>query len=593
MKNYSFHQIDLTDGFWFDKQSMNRRVTIPWVYDRFEETGRFAALDCDGSVTPHIYWDSDVAKWIESVAYTLKKHREPRLESLADALIAKIKEHQGADGYFNLYFTIVEPDSRLTDRSQHELYNAGHLIEAAIAYADATGKTVLLETVEKYVDYIYRRFPYKKSAGFTTPGHEEIELALIKLYRYTGRKKYLDMAKYFLDVRGTVKEWGSDELYSQTHLPVRKQAEAVGHAVRAMYLYVGMAYLAAETGEQELIDACKALWNDVTLRKMYVTGGIGSTYLGEAFTHAFDLPNDTAYSETCAAIGLVFFAHAMLALENNAAYADVIERALYNGVLSGISLDGRAFFYENPLEINLSERFSVRHGKRRFPITRRQECFSCSCCPPNLSRLLATLGNYLYGQDGDRLYINQFMTSSLHADGVTCSVTTDYPKDGTVRICADGVGQVALRIPSWCASFTLNRPYTMQNGYAVMENDGSEILAVFDMTPRAIWADSRVIRDAGRFCITRGPVVYCAESADNPNGLHSYTVPRDFSYTETFDDRFGLVTLSVDCQRRLPYEGTLYSSVPPREETAVLRLIPYHCFANRGESDMLVWLHAK
>ena len=593
MKTFSFNQVELTDGYLFNKQELNRKITVRSVYNRFAESGRFAALDCDGTVTPHIYWDSDVAKWIESAAYILQKHDDPELEVLADALIAKIKKHQGPDGYFNLYFTIVEPDARFTDRSQHELYNAGHLTEAAIAYADATGKTELLEIVERYLEYIHRCFPYKRSANFTTPGHEEIELALIKLYRYTGKKKYLDMAKYFLDMRGTVKEWGSDELYSQTHLPVREQTEAVGHAVRAMYLYVGMAYLAAETGDTTLLDACRALWRDVTDRKMYVTGGIGSTHLGEAFTHAYDLPNDTAYAETCAAIGLVFFANAMLALENDAKYADVLERTLYNGVLSGISLNGKSFFYENPLEINLSERFHVRHGKRRFAITQRLECFSCSCCPPNLSRLLAALGNYVYGQEDDTLYVNQFVSSTLKSGTLRCTMQTDYPREGTVRLTASGAARVALRIPAWCEQFTINKPYQMQKGYAIIENDGSEIVVVFDMTPKAIWTDPRVIRDTGRFCIMRGPIVYCAEAVDNGENLHSFSVPADFSYEERLNEDFGLYTLTVSCKQSLPFEDGLYAAHPPKTRDTTLTLIPYSCFANRGESDMLVWLCAK
>ena len=340
MKTISFNNVDLLGGYLFDKQELNRKITINSVYDRFDDTGRIGAFNFDYTpdtpeeLKPHIYWDSDVAKWMEGACYILTKHKNPDLEAKVDALVAKIKEHQCEDGYFNIHFTIVEPELRFTDRKWHELYCAGHLMEAAVAYAEATGKTDFLDCMEKYADLIHRVFVVEKSAGFSTPGHQEIELALIRMYLYTGKKKFLDLAKHFIDTRGAVEEsWKED--YNQSHLPVREQTEAVGHSVRAMYLYTGMAMLAKETGDEALANACKKLWNDTTLRKMYITGGLGSTPIGEAFSNPFDLPNDQAYTETCAGIGLMFFANAMLALENDAKYADVTERILYNGVQIG------------------------------------------------------------------------------------------------------------------------------------------------------------------------------------------------------------------------------------------------------------------
>ncbi len=596
MKTYSFEQVNLTSGYLFDKQEMNRTVTVQSVYDRFAETGRFKVFDFDykegDEIKPHIFWDSDVAKWCESVAYILEKHRDPELEAKVDEVVEKIKAHQGEDGYFNIYFTVVKPEERWSDRSKHELYCAGHLIEAAIAYSNATGKNDFLACMEKYVDYIWRVFVEENSAAFRTPGHQEIELALVKLYAYTGKEKYLKLAEHFLNLRGTVEEQRNHS-YVQSHLPVREQEEAVGHSVRALYMYTGMAYVAAKNGDMTLVDACRKLWENVTKKKMYVTGGVGSFYVDECFTEAYDLPNETAYTETCAAIALIFFGQAMLAFENDSKYADVMERALYNGVLSGISNHGKAFFYENPLEINLASRFEGYHGSRRLPITQRLECFSCSCCPPNVSRLLATLGNYVYGQEGDTLYVNQYVASKLNDGTVSCEMETAYPNDGAIRVVATGAKQVALRIPAWCDKFTLNKAYRMENGYAIVENDGSEILLNLDMTPKAVWSNSRVWENAGKMCITRGPIVYCAEGVDNGADLHSFVVPTNFTCREIFNETFGMYDLEIDCLKRVPFEDALYANHPPKVEATTLKLIPYNAFANRGESDMLVWLCAE
>lgn len=606
MKTYSFENVNLTSGYLFDKQVLNRKVTIPSVYDRFTETGRFKVFDFDykegDELVPHIFWDSDVAKWCEGVAYVLAKHCEPELEAKVDAVVEQIKAHQCEDGYFNVYFTVVKPEERWTNRDRHELYCAGHLIEAAVAYSKATGKNDFLTCMEKYVDYIYKVFVEENSADFRTPGHQEIELALVKLYAHTGKEKYLKLAEHFLNLRGVVEEQRA-YAYNQSHLPVREQDEAVGHSVRALYMYTGMATVAAQNGDQTLVDACYKLWENVTKKKMYVTGGVGSFYGDECFTSAYDLPNETAYTETCAAIALIFFGQAMLTFDHNRKYGDTLERVLYNGVLSGLSNNGKAFFYENPLEINLdarfiSSRFSAaqkdkRHYSRRLPITIRQECFNVSCCPPNVSRLLATLGNYVYGQDGDTLYVNQYVASTLDDGAVRCEMTTAYPNDGAIRVCADGVKFVALRIPAWCDNFTLNKAYRMEKGYAIVENDGTEILLDLDMTPKAVWSNSHVWENAGKLCIMRGPIVYCAEGVDNGSDLHSFIVPTNFTYRESLDETFGLCNLEIDCFKRVPFEDALYANQAPKVESATLKLIPYNAFANRGESDMRVWFCAQ
>ena len=596
MKHIGYDRVDLTAGYLFEKQELNRTVTVHSVYDRFDETGRIGAFNFDykegDEQKPHIFWDSDVAKWMEGAAYILRKHDDPVLRGRVEALIAKIKEHQGEDGYFNIYFTVVEPEGRFTIRDRHELYCAGHLIEAAVAYAEATGNEEFLDVMKKYVDYIRRVFLEKAvdvvRAQFETPGHEEIELALLRLYGYTKDPKHLELAAHFINTRGAVEEqWKTS--YNQSHLPVREQTEALGHAVRALYLYSGMASLAKETGDETLASACRTLWRDMTEKKMYITGAYGSTRIGEAFTSAYDLPSDTAYAETCAAIAMIFFSQRMLELENRAEYADAVERSLYNGFLSGLSRDGRSFFYVNPLEINLSERFENEWGKRKFSITERVECFKCSCCPPNVTRLLASLGGYVFGREGDVLYVNQYAASSLKEGELTATVETDYPRKGEVRVTACGVGRVALRIPFWCDRFTLNKPYVMEDGYALVENDGDAIELSLDMTPAAVYADPRVIRTENRIAVMRGPIVYCAEAVDNGENLHAISVSPDFEATEV-DDGFGLPCLLIPAERKENFEGGLYSKRAPAKTSMTLKLIPYNAFANRGSTDMCVWL---
>lgn len=593
MKLIPHNQVTLKNGFFFDKQELNRKTTINAVYDRFTETGRIGSFKHGypekDPIRPHYFWDSDVAKWMEGAAYILHNAPDPDLEARVDEIVEDIAANQHEDGYFNIFFTVVQPENRWANRDWHELYCAGHLMEAAVAYAAATGKTKLLSCMERYADYIARVFMEDHSAAFDTPGHEEIELALVKLYRYTGKRKYLDLAAYFINTRGTENDRNRVD-YNQSHLPVREQTAAVGHAVRAVYLYTGMAYLAAETGDESLIAACKTLWEDVTHRKMYVTGGLGSTYIGEAFTTPFDLPPDQAYTETCAGIALCFFAKGMLALENKAEYADVVERALYNGVLSGLSTDGAQFFYENPLEINLSERFTSVWGARRFPAHRRVACFGCSCCPPNINRLLPTLGGYVYGLEDGTLFVNQFASSDMTDGAVTAAMETAYPNGGKVTVTADGVSKLAIRIPAWCDSFTLNKPYVLENGYAVMDNDGTPAVLEMDLTPRKVWTDPRVLRAAGQAAVMKGPVVYCAEGVDNGEGeLHTYILPADFTAVEAPSAEYSLPNLTVNCLKRVRDGETLYRNRPPRTEAATLKLIPYSAFANREETDMRVW----
>ena len=598
MKNIAFDKVDIKSGYLFDKQELNRKVTINAVYDRFTETGLIAAFNFDynpndpASIKPDVYWDSDVAKWMEGAAYIIKKHpTDEKLIERVESLIENIKKNQCDDGYFNIYFIEVAPEQRFKNRKLHELYCAGHLMEAAVAYAEATGRLTFLECMEKYADCIQRAFVDERTAEFYTPGHQEIELALVKMYRYTGKKKYLDLAAHFVNMRGKHDELDHAESdYSQNHLPVREQKVALGHSVRATYLYTAMAYLAKELDDKELLEACKALFEDVVERKMYITGGIGSTNIGEAFTVPHDLSNDAAYAETCASIGLVFFAAAMQELEPDSKYADVVECALYNGILSGLSLDGEKFFYENPLEVNLKDRFESRLGKRRLPLAQRPKIFGCSCCPPNINRLLPAIGSYLYSIDGDTLYVNQYVSSTLSDGDVFAEVETAYPNNGEIKIKAKGVGRVAVRIPGWCDSFKLNLPYVMQSGYAVVENSG-EIILTLDMKVSAVFSDCRVRHNNSRLAVMRGPIVYCAEAVDNGEYLHALRVSPELDVCESFDDTLGLYTLEIKAKRVMPFVGKLYARMPAELADATVKMIPYNSFANRGASDRIVWLH--
>lgn len=600
MKNIGFANVDFTNGFLFDKYNLNKNVTIDAVYDRFYETGRIEAFKfnwkpSDGDAKkPNIFWDSDVAKWMEGAAYILRKFPNAKLEAKVDELVEDIKAHQCDDGYFNIAFTVAEPEKRWTNRDWHELYCAGHLFEAAVALADI-GKNDLIVCMEKYADYIHKVFVEEKSAKFATPGHEEIELALMRMYNKTGKKKFLDLAAYFINTRGTEDDVEKSD-YNQSHLPVRRQRSAVGHAVRAVYLYTGMAKLAKETGDSELLCACNELWRDITERKMYVTGGIGSIAFGEAFTIPYDLSNDGAYTETCAGIGLMYFAKEMSEIYNDAKYADVIERLIYNGMISGLSLSGDAFFYENPLEINLSEHFGTRYGERRFPITQRPKIFGCSCCPPNINRILASLGDYIFAKDGNTLFINQYTGATLSDNNMNCSIITDYPQNGKIIIKSEGAEKLAFRIPSWCDSFTVSKEYTLNKGYAYVNvaKEGDEIALNFEMPAVTVFSDSRVIRDVNKACVMRGPVVYCAESVDNSENLHSFSISETLqNVTEEVCEKCGLIKLETDAYVTVSEEGKLYSRQKPKRAETRLKLIPYCNFANRGKTNMLVWFDVK
>lgn len=601
-----YRNVTLTGGFWKAKEDLVRDVTTDAVYDRFYETGRIDAFKCNWKEgmpnRPHFFWDSDVAKWIEGAAYVLTRADRPDLEEKIENLIDEIEKNQGEDGYFNIYFTVIEPEKRFTNRDCHELYCAGHLMEAAVAYHQATGKDRFLKIMEKYADYIWKVFVEDKSATYETPGHEEIELALVRLYHETGKDKYLKLSQHFLDRRGQPDNQETDILghpkYAQNFLPVRKQREAFGHSVRAMYLYSGMADIARETGDEAMLDACRALFDDVTKRKMYVTGGIGSTNVGEAFTIPYDLPNAHAYTETCASIGMMFFANRMLQSDpvHTSKYADIVELEMYNGALAGLSLDGISFFYENPLEIYMTERnrHTCSDHREHFPITQRVKVFGCSCCPPNLTRMLSSLGEYFYAYDEaeNAVYVNQFGSSVYEDGGVKVVQETDYPHTGLVKITSSV--PVYVRVPGWCRSFTADAEYCMVNGYAKFE--AGEIAVNFAMKPELITSSVNVVRNIGKAALRRGPVVYCVEGVDHGGDVHTLCFDRTTvgDAKVVHDEAIGLDALELAGLRYADAQpDALYAPLEERFVPTTIRAIPYHAFANRGETDMLVFVSCR
>ena len=619
MEPLALGQVRIADTFWAPRIEVNRTGSIPHIHRMLAETGRLDALRLGWKTgdpnPPHIFWESDVAKWLEAAAYSLATHPDPTLEKQVDETIALLAGAQQADGYLNVHFTVVEPGKRWTNlRDWHELYCAGHLIEAGVAHFEATGKRTLLDIVTRYADYIDSVFGPGKRTGY--PGHEEIELALMKLYRATGHERYLRLAEYFLDERGREPHLFDVEAaargesppmhpqgglgldYWQAHAPVREQHEAVGHAVRAMYLASGMADLVAETGDEPLRKACRALWESAALRKLYLTGGVGARHHGEAFGRHYELPNESAYAETCAAIALVFFSHRMLQIEADGRYADVMERALYNGVLSGMSLDGMKYFYVNPL---------ASAGDHH-----RQPFFGCACCPPNLARLLASLGTYAYSAADDALYVHLYAAGQAAADvagwHVSLTQETDYPWDGTValRLAMDGRARfsLCLRVPGWCTKWQLkvngkSVPARLRRGYITIRRvwqDGDRATLALAMPVERIVAHPLVADDAGRVALQRGPIVYCLEQCDHPAPVRSMTLPDKARLTARPAPRLlgGCVVIEGTGRTPAPsgWKADLYRRAAEvgRDQPTRLRAVPYFLWDNRKAGAMTVWM---
>lgn len=612
LKTVPLNKVDICNGFWKKKQKINREITVFAVKNRFIETGRFEAFRFDWEEgkpnRPHIFWDSDIAKWLESAAYIIQKNKNATLEEQVDEIVDLIEENQDENGYFNIYFSVVDPDNRFSVRDAHELYCAGHLIEAAIAYYNATQKDKFLKLMCKYADHIEKVFKIEKSAEFVTPGHEEIELALVKLYNCTGEKRYLELSKFFIDERGKHGDKEILSMYNQSHIPVRQQRTAEGHSVRACYLYSGMADIAREYEDEELFTACEAIFDNIIYKRMYITGGIGSSSEGEAFTVDYDLPNSTAYAETCAAISLAMFALRMSRLEADSKYADVVERVIYNGFLSGLSLDGKSFFYENPLEINMRERnrnVSISSNKERFPITQRLEVFNCSCCPPNVTRFIASIGDFIYSYSDTTLYVNQYMDSNaeitLGNKQVSIRQKTNYPFEGKIEICLSNAKgkKVAVRIPSWCKAYSLTSSgktvaHIDNKGYAEVDVNSEEFLfgISLEITPTLVESHPKVIANSGKSALQIGPLVYCIEEIDNGENLRDIKISKPLKYEMAYDMQLDCPVCIVEGFRTDDSsEKGLYFTESFPSIRQKIKFIPYYAFANRQESDMIVWFN--
>ena len=589
MNNIPSTDVKIKDGFWRFYSDLNRNYIVENVYTRFKETGRFDAFRCDWHEgmpnKPHIYWDSDVVKWIEGVAYITGESPVPEWEAEVDQVVDYIVANQRSDGYFNSYFLSIDPSKIFTNRDWHELYCLGHAIEAAIAYHKITGKEKFLNSVLKNVDMVYRVFIEENSANFVTPGHEEIELALLKLYDYLGNKKHLELARFFINQRGN-NEKEEKTLQHQDNLPVRQISEAVGHSVRAGYLYTAMGMLAKIDNDKELEQACNRVFNDIVNYKMSITGGVGADHSGEKFSYKYDLPNSDTYNETCASIALSLFAQAMQELKVDSRYADIIERVLYNGIISGVSLDGEKFFYTNPLEIDRKKYVRSTYQPR----CERVKVFNCSCCPPNVVRTLGNISRYMYTADEDKVYCNQYASSEarLHIGGkeAVLKQSTNYPYDGKITFEYSGQPMTLyVRIPEWCVEYKGET----ENGFAKFAlRDGDSITVDLPMELHFVEANPYVQDNSGRYAVQRGPIVYCMEEIDNGENLRDIRLLENGTVKVAKEEGIPAPVIYIDAKRRAVTDK-LYYLKNDAYTSFTARLIPYFSFANREASDMIVW----
>lgn len=563
-----------------------------------------------------VFQDSDAAKWLEAVAYSLSIFPDSKLETVADELIEIIAQAQDENGYLNTYFTIKDQEKRWKNLMEgHELYCSGHMIEAACAYYEATGKDKLLQVMLKNVAHIYNVFIAEGNQGY--PGHPEIELALMKMYHLTGEKQCLELAEHFINIRGqnphfyeeeakrrdwTV--WGNNPSnydYMQSSKPVREQSDAVGHAVRAVYLYTGMADLAEEIEDQSLMNACERLWNSIVNKRMYVTGGIGSTVLGEAFSVDYDLPSDTAYAETCASIGLMFFASKMLEHKVSNTYTDVMEKAFYNTVLAGMQLDGKRFFYVNPLEVVPG--ISGSSPTHRHDLTTRPKWYTCACCPPNVARLVSSLGKYAYGESKDTAFCHLYADGEISFEnGLKLLCETNYPYEFEITYkVLEGSKKLAIRIPSWSNQYDLTingeaATYQLVEGYAYLDVTKEDVVKLtLDDKPYWVYASSKVPQLTGKAAICRGPLVYCFEGVDNKENVLSLSLKAEGKiqvgkWNETLLG--GSIPIIVEALK-VEAIDSLYTMQMPTQVACKAVAVPYYTWGNRGENQMRVWMNVR
>lgn len=593
LSGVSFKNIRIDDDFWSKRLMAHYRNTIKACLEKCEDSGRIsnfykaAGLE-KGEFEGILFNDSDIYKVIEGIAYSLINNPDEQLEEYTDKMIDLISAAQENNGYLDTYFTLNHPDKKWTDMLCHEDYCAGHLIEAAIAYKAATGKSKLFDIAVKLADHIYSVFGAGERHWIT--GHQEIELALIKLYKETDDKKYVDLARWFVEERGHGYEfneslgvWKRDDMggppYNQDDKPVRELADIKGHAVRAMYYFCAVTDLAELTGDESYFDAMRRLWDSTVLRNMYITGGIGSSHTNEGFTGDYDLPNLTAYCETCASIGLVYWNYRMNLMTGEAKYADILERAMYNGALAGVSLDGKKFFYENPLESD-----GTHH---------RTEWYGCSCCPTQIARFIPSIGDYMYALSEKRIVVNLYINSSMSLDldgrQIIVKQETAYPWDGKVNLIVEPETtrffEINLRYPGWCRNFrvTINEEEvlnpTIEKGYIKLCREwskGDSICLEMEMPVEIVHAHPKVTINAGKAAIQRGPLVYCFEEVDNPDKYNCIAVPENAKF------------MTVNKSDIL--DGINIIKVHDEENNCVYTAVPYYAWDNRQPGRMVVWV---
>nr|WP_024835603.1 beta-L-arabinofuranosidase domain-containing protein [Clostridium sp. 12(A)] len=634
--------IEIKDSFWGKYINLVDEVILPFqwelINDRVEgaeksyciRNFRIAAGKETGEHKGMVFQDTDAAKWLEAVAYSLNKNRNSRLEEAADQTIDLIAEAQCEDGYLNTYYTITGNQRWSNLFEGHELYTAGHMIEAAVAYYQATGKRKFLDVVCKLADYICQVFGPEEGKIHGYPGHPEVELALVKLYRITGNNNYLCLADYFVRTRGIrpcyflnedcikngnyifpeFKDFDLD--YNQSHMPLSEQMTAEGHGVRAVYLYSAMADLAYEYQDEALLRQCETLWDNIVNKRMYITGSIGSASYGERFTGDYDLPNDTNYSESCATVGLAMFSNRMFHLTRDGKYMDIVEKALYNTLLSGIAMDGKHFFYVNPLEMvpeTVKKNPTYRHVK-----TTRQLWFGVACCPPNIARTLASLGNYIYAADEHTIYVNLFIQSSIDCQlsgrNVNVRQESNYPESGKVTLFVKPQEEgseftLAIRIPTYCKEAVLRingkeESPQPEKGYVHIRRlwkKEEEVVIELKVPFRYVRSNPRVRHNIGRISLMKGPVVYCLEEADNGDYLSTAVIDTRIEPKEEFDHQLLKGTLCARIKgARIDYEKTgssLYEAERPVYKESEFKAIPYSSWNNRGEGEMIVWMREK
>ncbi|WP_026522626.1 glycoside hydrolase family 127 protein [Butyrivibrio sp. VCB2001] len=604
-------------------------ASIPSEKSHAIENFKIAAGRAKGEHYGWVFQDSDVYKWLEAAAYTLKNHWDDDLKKITDEVVDLIADAQEKSGYLNTYFTIMEPDHKYKRLGEsHELYCAGHFIEAAVAYHQATGSKKALDIAIKLADHIDASFGPEDGKIHGCDGHEEVEIGLMRLYHLTGEKRYLKLSEYFLLQRGQDPDFFKRQFredtgkpaigglynapltYFQIHAPILEQDSAEGHAVRLVYMCTALADVAASTGNKDLEAVCRKIWRNIVDKRMFITGGIGSTVNGESFTLDYDLPNDTMYCETCASIGLIFFARQMLRLSADGEFGDVMERALYNTALAGMALDGKHFFYVNPLEV-VPEKSEKDPTKSHVKVV-RPDWLGCACCPPNLARLIASVEDYIYSDRGDSVLINLFIRSGMEKEyeggKLTIDIDADYPRDGKISFAINNTGnnamRVGIRIPGWSKENSgevngAKADITSDNGYWYIEAGSGEtrVTLELDMTPKRWYANPLVSEDIDKVSIARGPQVFCAEGVDNGDNLHLLMLPKSAALKCSWQDELleGVEVIEADGLRTVAAgEGGLYRTTKAEaSEPAKIKMIPYYAWANRGRNEMRVWLYEK